>query len=169
MSEVANPHDRFVKEVLGRPDTARDFLANYLPPAVVACLDLSSLDVVKDSFVDPQLAEHLSDLLYQLITKHIFAGDLGDRLPGVLALMRDLARSQTGLQYVETLLRYVAAAAPQVEEEAFRAAIDGALADGGMDADTCRALGTAGSGARPPARPPAGEDQYPAPEHRRGS
>ncbi|MEW6220719.1 MAG: hypothetical protein AB1634_14475 [Thermodesulfobacteriota bacterium] len=54
------------------------------------------------------------------ITKHIFADDLNERLPGVLALMRDLARSRTGLQYVETLLRYVAAAAPQVEEDALR-------------------------------------------------
>ncbi|MEW6219463.1 MAG: Rpn family recombination-promoting nuclease/putative transposase [Thermodesulfobacteriota bacterium] len=66
MSEVANPHDRFVKEVLGQPATARDFLVNYLPPAVVDCLDLSTLDVVKDTFVDPKLAEHLSDLLYQV-------------------------------------------------------------------------------------------------------
>ncbi|MEW6221644.1 MAG: Rpn family recombination-promoting nuclease/putative transposase [Thermodesulfobacteriota bacterium] len=71
-----------------------------------------------------------------LITKHIFADDLGERLPEVFTLLRDLARSRTGLQYVETLLRYVAAAAPQVEEEAFRAAIDGALADGGMDMPT---------------------------------
>ncbi|MEW6221662.1 MAG: Rpn family recombination-promoting nuclease/putative transposase [Thermodesulfobacteriota bacterium] len=248
MSEVANPHDRFVKEVLGQPATARDFLVNYLPADVVDCFDLSTLEVVKDSFIDPKLAEHLSDLLYQvslqdnrlgylyllfehrshvlgcppldlvrygvqiwsrhlavhyartlppiiplifyhgrntwvhpldfaglfdlpaalvpyrpswryelidlarwpdedlkgevllrsflLVTKHIFAEDLGERLPDILILLRDLARSKTGLQYVETLLRYVAAGAPQVEEEAFEAAIETALAAGGITMPT---------------------------------
>ncbi|MEW6219462.1 MAG: Rpn family recombination-promoting nuclease/putative transposase [Thermodesulfobacteriota bacterium] len=69
---------------------------------------------------------------FLLVTKHIFAEDLGERLPDILVLLRDLARSKTGLQYVETLLRYVAAGAPQVEEKAFQTAIETALAEGGI-------------------------------------
>ncbi|MGH9939886.1 MAG: Rpn family recombination-promoting nuclease/putative transposase, partial [Blastocatellia bacterium] len=64
MSEITNPHDRFFKEVLSRPETAADFLANYLPPDVAAALDLSALELIKDSFTDEELRQHFSDLLY---------------------------------------------------------------------------------------------------------
>ncbi len=69
MSEVSNPHDVFFKEVFSRTDVAVDFLAHYLPPEVVKALDLQSLELVKDSFVDPELQEHFSDLLYRIKLK----------------------------------------------------------------------------------------------------
>jgi predicted transposase/invertase (TIGR01784 family) len=66
MNELSNPHDRFFKEVFSRPEVARDFLENYLPAAVVAQLDLATLALRKDSFIDPDLQQHYSDLLYQV-------------------------------------------------------------------------------------------------------
>ena len=66
MAEIANPHDKFFKEVFGQPDIAADFMANYLPVPVVAELDLSAPELIKDSFVDANLQEHFSDLLYKL-------------------------------------------------------------------------------------------------------
>lgn len=66
MSELANPHDKFFKELFGQPGTAMDFVANYLPPAVVALLDLTTLTPEKDSFIDNELREHFSDLLYRV-------------------------------------------------------------------------------------------------------
>lgn len=64
MSDITNPHDKFFKETFSQPEIARDFLANYLPEAVRPLLDLNQLKLEKDSFVDPQLLEHFSDLLY---------------------------------------------------------------------------------------------------------
>jgi predicted transposase/invertase (TIGR01784 family) len=64
MAELSNPHDRFFKEALTRQEVAVDFLRHYLPPEVSALLDLSSLQLIKDSFVDEALQEHFSDLLY---------------------------------------------------------------------------------------------------------
>jgi predicted transposase/invertase (TIGR01784 family) len=64
MPELINPHDRFFKEALSRQEVAVDFLRHYLPPEVTALLDLSSLQLSKDSFVDEALQEHFSDLLY---------------------------------------------------------------------------------------------------------
>lgn len=69
MSELANPHDSFFKELLARPDAAADFLTNYLPPAVAAELDVSAPELVKDSFVDAELQQHFSDLLYRVRLK----------------------------------------------------------------------------------------------------
>lgn len=68
-TELSNPHDRFFKEVWSRKDIGRDFLRRYLPKEVVALLDLKSLTLVKGSFVDPQLREYHSDLLYRLRLK----------------------------------------------------------------------------------------------------
>ncbi|MGH9833346.1 MAG: Rpn family recombination-promoting nuclease/putative transposase [Blastocatellia bacterium] len=66
MSYLTNPHDHFFKDLFSRPEVAADFLANYLPPEIVAALDLGSLELIKDSFVDDALRSHLSDLLYRL-------------------------------------------------------------------------------------------------------
>lgn len=51
VNELSNPHDSFFKEIFSRPEVARDFLQNYLPPAVVEQLDMASLELRKDSFV----------------------------------------------------------------------------------------------------------------------
>lgn len=66
MAEITNPHDRFFKELLGQPAIAADFLINYLPPEVVAVLDLSAPEPVRDAFIDPELQQHFSDLLYRV-------------------------------------------------------------------------------------------------------
>jgi len=65
MADLPNPHDAFFKELLARPETARDFAAHYLPPAVAAALDLSTLAPTRDSFVDAELRAHYSDLLFR--------------------------------------------------------------------------------------------------------
>lgn len=74
MSEIINPHDSFshdsfFKTLLARPEVVTDFLTHYLPPEVAAQLDLTAPELLKDSFVDPELQPHLSDLLYR-VTGH---------------------------------------------------------------------------------------------------
>ena len=69
MSELTNPHDRFFKESLSREEVALDFMKNYLPADVLALLNLDSLELAKDTFVDKYLMEYYSDLLYKLDLK----------------------------------------------------------------------------------------------------
>jgi predicted transposase/invertase (TIGR01784 family) len=66
MIEVNNPHDSYFKYILAQPNVASDFLMNYLPPEVVAQLDLRAPELMKDSFVDAELQPHFSDLLYRV-------------------------------------------------------------------------------------------------------
>jgi predicted transposase/invertase (TIGR01784 family) len=66
MTELSNPHDHFFRELLSRQEAARDFLRYYLPAEVAALLDLSAPKLLPDSFIDPELREHSSDLLYQV-------------------------------------------------------------------------------------------------------
>jgi len=69
MTEIANPHDKFFKEVFSRRDVAIDFLRNYLPNDVFSCMDEENIYLRKDSFVDKELAAYFSDLLYQASLK----------------------------------------------------------------------------------------------------
>ena len=66
MTAPANPHDQFFKYALGQPQAAREFLRHYLPAEISATLDLSEVELVKDSFVDERLRAHFSDLLYKV-------------------------------------------------------------------------------------------------------
>ncbi|MCS7079687.1 MAG: Rpn family recombination-promoting nuclease/putative transposase [Chloracidobacterium sp.] len=65
-TRLANPHDLFFKDLLARPGVAADFLAHYLPAEVLAHLDVSQPETVPGSFVDEDLREHLSDVLFRV-------------------------------------------------------------------------------------------------------
>jgi predicted transposase/invertase (TIGR01784 family) len=64
-NDLHNPHDVLFKEMFSQQEIAADFLRNYLPPKVVAHLQLDALDVQPDSFIDEELREHYSDLLFR--------------------------------------------------------------------------------------------------------
>jgi predicted transposase/invertase (TIGR01784 family) len=61
-----NPHDHFFKASWSRPEVAKGFLTHYLPAEVRAVLDLNTLRLSKDSFIDEALQGHYSDLLYHV-------------------------------------------------------------------------------------------------------
>ncbi len=66
MSTVINPHDSFFRETFGRKEIAASFLREYLPEGIACQLDMKSLALVKDSYVDKELQHHFSDLLYSV-------------------------------------------------------------------------------------------------------
>jgi predicted transposase/invertase (TIGR01784 family) len=61
--DINHPHDAFCREFFSRTDLAAELLARHLP--VSSALDLSRLELVKDAFVDTDLQEHFSDLLFR--------------------------------------------------------------------------------------------------------
>lgn len=69
MADITNPHDKFFKEVLSRQEVARDFILHHLPYDIVGLLDIESLEIRKDSFIDKELKEHFLDILYCVDTK----------------------------------------------------------------------------------------------------
>ena len=72
MEQIINPHDKLFRETWSDVATARAFLQQYLPPALLARLHLGTLEIVKDSFIDQELQEYFSDLLYRItIDKHV--------------------------------------------------------------------------------------------------
>ena len=233
MADISNPHDLFFRQTMARHEVARDFVRHYLPPDVVAFLQVETLRADKDSFVDDELKQHHSDVLYHvkcrdgqdalvyllfehksypepevalqllrymmriwegrkhagqkqaatilpiviyhgrtrwnigqqlhdwlkpppvmaefapnfrywlcdltqydddelkgeamaragmLVLKYVFSDELRERLPQLTRLFRELSRSRTGLEYVETVLRYLTVATDKIELPDLRAA-----------------------------------------------
>ena len=59
-----NPHDRFFRSAMENRSVALDFMRYYLPEPVFQALDTDSLALQHDSYIDTELAESLSDLVY---------------------------------------------------------------------------------------------------------
>ena len=62
---VQNPHDKFFRESFSRLDVARNFLTEYLPPDILVNLQLDTLQLQSDSFIDEKLQSHQTDILYE--------------------------------------------------------------------------------------------------------
>ena len=51
-SRVINPHDKLIREIYGDRDNAHSFLTNHLPGKVLDLVDMSTLEISKDSFIE---------------------------------------------------------------------------------------------------------------------
>lgn len=67
--EINNPHDRFFKETLSKENNARDFLRQFLPGEIVSLIDVDSISLETTSFIDEDLQEFHSDLIYKVLLK----------------------------------------------------------------------------------------------------
>jgi predicted transposase/invertase (TIGR01784 family) len=69
MAGSHQPHDHFFRATFGRAEVASGFARHYLPASIRETLDLRTLRPLKDTFVDAELREHSSDLLYRVATR----------------------------------------------------------------------------------------------------
>ncbi len=68
-SNVPNPHDSFFKAVFTNMDRARELFTLYLPERLVNALSLDQLSLESGSFVDAELQQSHSDLLFRTAMK----------------------------------------------------------------------------------------------------
>ena len=64
--KIQNPHDKFFKETFSKIEVARDFMNNYLPQSIIRIVDLNTLEPQKDSFINEELQEVFSDMLFRV-------------------------------------------------------------------------------------------------------
>jgi predicted transposase/invertase (TIGR01784 family) len=62
-------HDNFVKQLFRDPENVRGFLENSLPEDLAVITDFSSLKYEDTTYVDPDLRDQHTDLLFSFITK----------------------------------------------------------------------------------------------------
>ncbi|MDY0223535.1 MAG: Rpn family recombination-promoting nuclease/putative transposase, partial [Desulfobacterium sp.] len=73
---VINAHDKLFREVYSDRENAHSFLINHLPSKVLDLVDMSTLEISKDSFIEKELAEYYSDILYQVMLMDGSAGSI---------------------------------------------------------------------------------------------
>lgn len=71
-NRTPTPHDATFRLFLSQPEIARDFMELHLPPALRTICNLSTLKLESGSFVENDLRQYFSDVLYSLQTS---AGD----------------------------------------------------------------------------------------------
>jgi predicted transposase YdaD len=64
--QLLNIHDAFFKQALSDPLLAGTFLREHLPPDVAGLLGSEPPEPVPVSFVDEELRQHHSDLLFRV-------------------------------------------------------------------------------------------------------
>lgn len=62
------PHDATFRQFLTQPEIARDFIELHLPAGLRAICDLSSLKLESGSFIEDDLRQYFSDVLYRMKT-----------------------------------------------------------------------------------------------------
>jgi predicted transposase/invertase (TIGR01784 family) len=111
-----------LQELVGVPEA----LTPYVPDYRYCLCDLSR-------YTDEEIRGAVVLRATLLALKHIFQPDLRERLPAVIRLVAELGERGTGLEYLETLLRYVSSAAETLTEEDLREVVEEVLAqEGGM-------------------------------------
>ncbi len=66
MDVLKQPHDKFFRSTFGQVEVASDFLTNYLPTGLSEIIDIDTLELQKDSFLDETLKEEFADLLFRV-------------------------------------------------------------------------------------------------------
>jgi len=64
------PHDRYARYALGIPRVASDLIRLSVPPAMFERIDMSTLTLGQESFVDEQMVKHLADVCYTAQSKN---------------------------------------------------------------------------------------------------
>lgn len=68
--EITNPHDKFFKETFSVQGNVIDFLQGTLPKEILEKLDLSALAIDNNTYIDEELKEHFSDMVYSCVCKN---------------------------------------------------------------------------------------------------
>lgn len=63
---MATPHDKFFKEMFSKKEVAESFIKNYFPQDLLELFNPDDLEITKDSFVDEDLKEFFSDVVYRV-------------------------------------------------------------------------------------------------------
>lgn len=99
MSNITTPHDLFFRNVLQNKEVAKEFFRFHLPANIKKYIDLNSIQLQSDSFIESNLKEQLTDLLY--------TAQLGERQGYLYALVEHQSTPDKLMPF--RLLRYTIA------------------------------------------------------------
>ena len=63
---LKQPHDKFFRSTFGQIEIASDFLKNYLPQELSEIVDIGTLELQNDTFLNEKLKEEFADLIFRI-------------------------------------------------------------------------------------------------------
>lgn len=66
METIISPHDRYFRSAMADLRVAKDFFYHHLPEKIRNKIDLNSLKLRKESYIDKQLKLNITDILYSV-------------------------------------------------------------------------------------------------------
>ena len=67
MTSYKPKHDKIFRKSMENPIVAKEFLATHLPKDVLALIDSTNVKLEKDSFIESNLSETISDVLFSVM------------------------------------------------------------------------------------------------------
>ena len=71
MQDQSNPHGMFLRQLLSHQPTASAFFKDIIPESMQQTLDITALEISKDQFIDSELENQLSDMLFRVYSKNL--------------------------------------------------------------------------------------------------
>lgn len=65
MESMKKAHDKYYKETFGNVAIAGEFIQKHLPKSITDLIEMHTLEVQKDSFMDQEMEEIHADLLFK--------------------------------------------------------------------------------------------------------
>jgi predicted transposase/invertase (TIGR01784 family) len=65
-NSITHAHDHFFRNSMSNPKVSREFFESWLPQEILAKVDLSSLKQEKESFIDNELRQNITDILFSV-------------------------------------------------------------------------------------------------------
>ena len=64
MAKHLSPHDRILRSTMAKPQVIKEFFNGYLPAEIKKHIDINSIQLQKESFINDKLRMQITDLLY---------------------------------------------------------------------------------------------------------
>lgn len=68
-NEIHTPHDRFFRKMMQSKEIAQEFFNIHLPADIRNEIDLNSIELRSDTFIETNLRSKITDLLYSVLFK----------------------------------------------------------------------------------------------------
>jgi len=99
-----------------------EILKEHIPDFKYILYDLSQ-------YTDDQIKGTVMARVTMLLLKHIFDQGFSGKLPDIFSLLKDLSEKETGLQYFESLIKYVFSNVEDITTEEFKSIISNTLSE----------------------------------------
>ena len=117
------------KKIWNAPDRFSDLFNDSSEPVQPFLPDFQYILFDLPRYSDEEIRGTILGRVVMLMFKYVFDPDFEGKLPGIFKLLNDLMQKETGLQYMETLLRYLIANIEDMNSEKLKSIVEVSMSE----------------------------------------